>query len=413
MNILFVHQSFPGQYRYIVHALAAQGCHNLVALGISELSEPIPHNITYYRYGLDRPNTPGLHEWLLDVDSKLIRGQACASAAVQLRDKGFTPDIICAHPGWGEALFLKDIWPNSPLLFYQEFFYNSIGFDYDFDDELQGTPDWQACARLRIKNANPLLTLQASTWNVTPTNFQLSSFPLEYQSRISVIHDGIDTKLASPELNPNSYQLSDGTILSSDEPFITFVNRRFEPYRGCHIFTRSIPLIQLNNPRVRIVIIGSTEGVSYGNAPKTGSWKDKFLQEIEGQYDSSRVHFTGPLPYQDFLQLLKLSSCHVYLTYPFVLSWSLLEAMSIGLPVVASSTPPLTEIISNHETGLLFDFFSPSQLAECVNNILSNKSLASYLGANARQHILNNYSIEKCVPRQLSLIELVATGALN
>ena len=236
MNILFVHQSFPGQYRHVLRALAAQGGHRLVGLGISELSESLPDGVTYLRYGLSRGNTPGLHDWLLDVDSKLIRGEACASAAAQLRDQGFTPDLICAHPGWGEALFLRDVWPAVPLLCFQEFFYNPRGVDYDFDLELQGIPDWQSCARLRLKNANPLLMLQASSWNITPTQFQRSTFPPEWQSRISVIHDGIDTKLAAPEPDVIPLTLPDGTVLTKGELTITFVNRRIEPYRGCHTF---------------------------------------------------------------------------------------------------------------------------------------------------------------------------------
>lgn len=413
MNILFVHQSFPGQYRHIVRALAAQGSHRLVGLGIAELSEAIPDSVSYFRYGLTRGNTAGIHEWLVDVDSKLIRGEACAQAAVQLRDQGFKPDLICVHPGWGESLFLSDVWPSVPLLCYQEFFYNSRGVDYDFDPELQGTPDWRACARLRLKNANPLLMLQASSWNITPTEFQRSTFPSEWRSRISVIHDGIDTNLASPDPSVTSLILPDGTQLSYDDPTITFVNRHIEPYRGCHTFLRAIPEIQRRNPKARIVVVGDTKGVSYGKSAPGDSWRDVFLAEIEGSYNPDRLHFTGVLPYRPFLQLLKLSSCHVYLTYPFVLSWSLLEAMSTGLPIVGSSTAPVQEVIHHGETGLLVDFFSPLEVADAVSNLLSDRALAMKLGKQARNLVLERFSLQQCVPHQLSLMQLVATGVLG
>ena len=339
--------------------------------------------------------------------------EKCAVAVAQLRDKGFTPDLICAHPGWGEALFLRDVWPSVPLLSFQEFFYNARGVDFDFDPELQGTPDWKASARLRIKNANPLLMLQASSWNITPTQFQRSTFPPEWQSRISVIHDGIDTQLAAPDPYVPPLTLPDGTVITYGEPIITFVNRHIEPYRGCHTFIRAIPEILRHHPHARIVVVGEKQGVSYGKSAPGNSWLDVFLLEIEGTYNPERVHFTGPLAYGPFLQLLKLSSCHVYLTYPFVLSWSLLEAMSIGLPVVGSATPPVQEVIHHGETGLLVDFFSPELLAESVNTFLSDRSFARAVGQRARKLVLERYSLEECVPRQLALIRSVASGEIS
>ena len=198
-------------------------------------------------------------------------------------------------------LFLGDVWPTVPLLCYQEFFYNAYGFDYDFDPEFQGCLDWQTAARLRLKNANPLLMLESSSWNVTPTQFQRSTFPNEWQSRISVIHDGIDTHVAAPDPGVQPLTLPDGTCLTSGEPIITFVNRRIEPYRGCHTFIRAIPEIQRRHPDARIVVVGSTEGVSYGKPSLGASWRDVFLQEIEGNYDPQRLHFTGSLDYGVFL----------------------------------------------------------------------------------------------------------------
>ena len=412
MRILFVHQSFPGQYRHILRSLASQGGHQLVGLGIQPLAEPIPEGVHYIRYGLSRGNSAGIHDWVVETESKVIRGEACARAAHQLREQGFRPDLICAHPGWGEALYLKDIWPDAPLLTYQEFYYNAWGVDYDFDPELQGENDWQACARLRMKNANLLLMLQASDWSVTPTEFQRSTFPPSWRERISCIHDGIDTELAKPDPAVAPLTLPDGTVISRGEPIITFVNRRIEPYRGCHTFLRALPLLQQRLPEARVVIVGEQEGVSYGRPAPGGSWKTVFLQEIESRVDLSRVHFTGSLPYSDFLHLLKLTACHVYLTYPFVLSWSLLEAMSSAAPVIGSATAPVQEVIRDGHNGLLVDFFSPTDLAESMAELLRNPPRAADLGSAARTTILNHYGIGDCVPRQLSLMQLVASRSL-
>ena len=413
MKFLFVHQGFPGQYRHIIRALSSNSAHTIIGMGISPLTEPIPTNVRYIQYGLNRGNTPGLHPWLLDIDSKLIRGIACANAAHSLKKDGFNPDIICAHPGWGESLYLKDIWPDTPLLSYQEFFYNAHGFDYDFDPEFQSSEDWMYFASLRTKNANPLLMLESSDWCITPTHFQQSSFPAFCRHKISVIHDGVDTQLAQPSPTRLTLQLNDNVSLSPDDTIITFVNRTIEPYRGCHTFLRSIPFIQEKYPSAKIVIVGSQRGVSYGKAAPNDSWLEYFLPEISDICDLSKVIFTGNLSYSSYIKLLQLSSCHVYLTYPFVLSWSLLEAMSIGCPVVGSRTPPVEEVITHGLNGLLVDFFSPRELSASVDSILSDSLLSKNLSTNARVHILNNYTLNQCVERQLDLIRMVASRTLS
>ena len=413
MKFLFVHQGFPGQYRHIVRALAAQGVHQIVALGIDPPAEPLPTGVQYIRYQLDRGTSPSIHPWAAETETKIIRGDCCARLAFQLRSQGFTPDIICAHPGWGESLFLKEIWPSSPILCYQEFNYRSTNSDYDFDSEIQGDASWTDLATVRMKTVNTLLNLESSDWNVTPTHFQKSTFPDRYLNSISVIHDGIDTSLTS-SYQPCPVTLPDGTVLHPGDPIITFVNRRVEPYRGCHTFIRSIPLIQSLNPDARIIIIGELDGVSYGRPPTNNTrWCDKFLTEIHGQYNPDLVHFTGRLNYSKFLSVIRLSQCHVYLTVPFVLSWSLLEAMSMGLPIVASKTPPVEELISDGNNGLLVDFFSSSDLAPASSEILPHTTLSDDLAINAKQLIIDKYQISHCVPLHLNLIQAVASGVLK
>lgn len=414
MRILFVHQNFPGQYVHITQRLAQQGKHQLVALAINPLDRGrgIPESIKHCRYRLDRANTNGCHPLVVETESKIIRAEACARAAEQLKAKGFTPDLICAHPGWGEPLFLKAIWPDAPLLCYQEFFYNEFGFDSNFDLEFEDDRGWEKQAKLTMKNAYLHLTLEQADWNVSPTHFQASSFPEHWRRKISVIHDGVDLDLARPNPSPARMKLPDGTVLEKGQPTITFVNRCLEPYRGCHTFIRAIPELQRQHPEARIVVVGQTKGVSYGAVCPDGEWGDRFLAEIQGQYDPSRVHFTGSLPYSQFIPLLQLSACHVYLTYPFVLSWSLLEAMGCGCAVVGSDTAPVREVIRHGRNGVLVDFFSPSDLAEAVVEMLNAPERAAAFGVAARETVERTYDLKTCVNRQLALMDLVASRSL-
>jgi len=415
MKLLFVHQNFPGQYLHIVQRLAKIGGHQIVALGINPLdqSRPLPKQLQHFRYQPERGNTQGIHPLILETETKMIRGEACAKAADQLKAKGFTPDLICAHPGWGEALFLRTVWPDTPMLCYQEFFYNETGFDSGFDPEFDGDRVWQRHARLLMKNAYLYLTLEQATWNISPTHFQASSFPEPWRQKISVIHDGIDLSQAKPNPSPAPLTLPDGTELRAGDQTITFVNRRLEPYRGCHTFIRAIPEIQRRCPDARLVVVGDLTGVSYGAKCPEGEWKDRFMAEIEGQYDPSRVHFTGTLPYAQFIPLLQLSACHVYLTYPFVMSWSLLEAMACGCAVVGSDTGPVREVIRDGENGLLVDFFSPDALAEAVAELIHDRDRAHAFGEAARRSVEQNYDLNTCVSRQLALMDLVASGSVG
>jgi glycosyltransferase involved in cell wall biosynthesis len=264
-----------------------------------------------------------------------------------------------------------------------------------------------------MKNGNSLLNLHLSDWCITPTQFQLSSFPKEYRNRFSVIHDGIDTKQAKPNPKLKQVALPSGITLQRNQPIITFVNRRIEPYRGCHTMIRAIPLIQKAVPGAHVVIVGGQTGASYGANCPDGEWKDRFLKEIEGQYNPEQVHFTGTADYELYLQLLQISSVHVYLTYPFVMSWSLLEAMSCGCAVVGSSTPPVMEVLKDGINGRLVDFFSPQQLAERVEELINDRAQAKRLGEKARQTILERYERSHCVDQQVALLELVASGALS
>ncbi|HYD80954.1 MAG TPA: glycosyltransferase family 4 protein [Paucimonas sp.] len=407
MKILFVHQNFPAQYMHLAPALAAKG-HEVVALSIRPAPE-MP-GVKILRYHVKRGTTAGVHPWASEFETKVLRGEAAGRAAVDLRKQGFTPDIICAHPAWGEALFLKDVWPQAKLLCFWEFYYHTKNSDVNFDPEFMDV-SFDNDARMRAKNANNLLSLEAADWGVSPTRWQQLQFPEWARSRISVIHDGIDTQIAAP--NPSArIRLEElGVELKPGDEVVTFVNRMLEPYRGYHVFMRSLPELQRLRPRARILIVGG-EGTSYGAQPPEGqSWKKIFLEEVAKDLDLSRVHFVGHVPYASFLRILQISAAHVYLTYPFVLSWSLLEALSAGCAVIGSRTPPVEEVIRHGENGLLVDFFDHMSLAETIATVLADGPAYSSMRAQARADVIKRYDLQTvCLPRHIALVEALARG---
>lgn len=407
MNVLFVHQNFPGQYKHLAPALAHLG-HRCVALTINKPGFNIP-GVTVAPYKPKRGSSPNIHPFAADFETKLIRGEAAGHAAIALRDKGFTPDIIIGHPGWGETLFLRDVFPKARQLLFIEFYYRPEGADMGFDPEF---PDagFASHARLRAKNANNILALESMDWGVSPTHFQADTVPDLFRNRISVIHDGIDTHLVRPMPDAFLDVGPDKIRLDASQEIITFVNRNLEPHRGWHSFVRALPEIQRQRPNAITLIVGG-DGVSYGRAPKEGSWKEHFLNEVRGELDMSRIHFLGNTNYRDFLSLLAISSVHVYLTYPFVLSWSLIESMAMECLIVGSDTAPVREVIRHGENGLLVDFFDRKAIAATVSEALANRTALRGLTEQARKDAVARYDLAKvCLPAQLRLVADVAAG---
>ena len=409
MNILFIHQNFPGQFKFLAPALVQQG-HRVVAMTMQKTDAKDYQGVQLVKYGASRGTTPNVHPWVSDFETKTIRGEACFRAAMQMKAQGFIPDVIISHPGWGESLFLKDVWPQAKLAIYCEFYYHSQGADVGFDPEFPVKDVGDVC-RLRLKNLNNLLHFETADAGISPTHWQASTFPDSFRDKITVIHDGIDTNALAPNpqvsLTLNTQDGHSMTLTKVDE-VITFVNRNLEPYRGYHTFMRALPDLLKRRPNARILIVGGDD-VSYGARPEQGKWKDIFASEVRPQItddDWQRVHFLGNLPYQYFIPLLQLSMVHVYLTYPFVLSWSLLEAMSVGCTIVASDTQPLHEAIKHNDTGKLVNFFDSHALSDEVCNLLDNPAERARLSANARAFAKTHYDLNAvCLPQQLQWVE--------
>ncbi len=404
MRLLFVHQNFPAQFKHLAPALATQ--HEVVAFTMQKNMPADWQGVRLISYQAVRGSTPAVHPWVGDFETKVIRAEAAFNAAIELRDSGFSPDLIIAHPAWGESLFLKDVWPKAKLAVYCEFFYHANGADVGFDKEFYAPAPADVC-RLRLKNLNNFLHFNLVDAGIAPTRWQASTFPKSFRSKITVIHEGIDTTIIAPNeqisLNLNG---DNGSItLSRDDEIITFISRRLEPYRGYHIFMRALPELLRRRPNARVLIVGD-DAVGYGAPPPNGTWKGVFLNEVIQQLDMSRVHFLGHVPYELLIPLLQLSRVHVYLTYPFVLSWSLLEAMSAGCAIVASDTRPLHEAIRHDETGRLVNFFDPKALTEEVCYLLDNPEKRATLGANARAFAQATYDLKTiCLPKQLAWVE--------
>ena len=405
MNILFIYKNFPGQFKHLAPGLVKTG-HEVTALILAKTEATQWNGVQLVPYSLSRGNAKEAHPWTVDFESKVIRGEACLKAALQLKNQGYSPDVIVAHPGWGESLFLKEVWTEAKLKLYCEFFYHPRGADVGFDPEFSSSDPADA-GRVTLKNANILLQFQQADAGISPTHWQASTFPEHISKKISVIHDGIDTEVLRPDPDVQ-FALDSGKVLTQKDEVITFVNRALEPYRGFHVFMRSLPTLLKERPNAEVLIVGK-EGVSYGAQPKDGlSWKQQFSNEVFPQLDESqrsRVHFLNTIPYDRFIALLKVSTVHVYLTYPFVLSWSLLEAMSVGCSIVASDTQPLREAITHDETGVLVDFFDPEALATATISLLNDSDRRSRLSRAAREFAKANYDLETvCLPKQLTWV---------
>ncbi len=407
MRMLFVHNNFPGQYRRIIQHIAKNPQLNVeINVATLEKNEQRFKAKRTFKFKPHREARKDIHPSLISTERAVIQGQALYGALLDNRNRGFKPDIILSHSGWGSNIFLRDMYPDAKLLTYFEWYYHTHGSDGEFLRKEPYTPN--DSMRIRMKNTPILQDLAAMDHGQCPTLFQHKQLPKIFQSNVSVLHDGVDTQYFQP--NPKvKVQVGKHTFTADDE-VLTYVARGMEEYRGFPEFMRMVNILQKRKPNVHVVILGN-DRVAYGSQRSDGkTWKEAMLEELP-DLDLSRVHFMGLQPLEVLRGLFRITRAHIYLTVPFVLSWSMLEAMSTGTLVVGSDTEPVKELITDGENGVLVPFFEPETIAEKVCHILDNKAEYEPLKQKARETILQRYDVNDLLPNYWQLIETVANGS--
>ncbi len=405
MKILFIHQNIPGQFRHLISALVSDPAHEVWALGeanrvAANWRQSIPR-LKLFGYVFNEVASIIPNGSLKTTDTNIRRGLAVAKSLTSLAKQGLAPDVIYGHPGWGEMLFVRDIFPDAKIVNYCEFYFNFDGQDCGFDPEFADpnvTP-----FDVRAQNMTQTQSLLAADLGIAPTFWQKSRYPALLQKQIEVVFDGIDCDVVKPNRNA-TLTLVDGRILTPADEIVTFVNRNLEPYRGFHIFMRTLPFILRERPSAQIVIVGD-DGVSYGRPLKGTTYREHYVKQLGDSIDWTRVHFLGRVPYSRYLSVLQVSTVHVYLTYPFVLSWSLMEAMAAGCAVVASNTAPVAEVLKDGSNGSLVDFFDHEHLGTSVARYLRQRRNLLGMGEQARLSVLEKYDLRKtCLPLHFKLL---------
>lgn len=401
MKLLFVHQNFPGQFLHLAPEMQRLG-HDVRAItdASNRNSSPVPT----LRYSYKPPEVDAQATRLgRNFTMMSDRGVTVARFCQRLRAEGYVPDVIYGHSGWGETLFLKEVWPEAKLLLFCEFYYRGQGADSGFDPEFQSTGfDQTMIAQSRASYLAQALV--HADRGVSPTEWQASTHPPLLRQQIEVIFDGVDCDRLAPKADA-SFTLPDGRILRRGDEVLTFVNRNLEPYRGYHIFMRALPKVLADRPEAQVVIVGGDE-VSYGSKPSGGaSWKDVILDEVRDKLDLSRVHFTGKVPYAQLVDLMHVSRVHAYLTYPFVLSWSMVETLAAGTLVVGSNTAPVAEVITDGTHGRLVDFFDVPGWSAALTDALARPEAYQAMRDAARRMVRERYDLRSvCLPRQIDLL---------
>jgi len=398
MKVLFLHRYFPAQYRHLAAALAADPANEVRFVAAEREAEPADPRVRLSLYTPSRAAHPTTHHYLQFAENAVLHGQAAFRQMRALAAEGFLPDVICAHAGFGAGMFAGDAFPGVPVLAYAEWFYRARNSDADFLPDAQVGDD-DAC-RLRLRNAGILVELAAATRIVCPTRFQRDQFPPGIRERIEVLHDGVDTDYFAP----GPAAAVPGLAIPEGAPLVTYATRGLDPYRGFPQFMRAAAILLRQHPGLHVAVAGEDK-VFYGAAAPAGeTWRSHMQKELP-ELDLGRVHFLDALSLADYRALLRRSTAHVYLTVPFVLSWSLIEAMAIGAAIVASDTEPVREAVRHGHEGLLAPFASPEAIAARIGEILSTESLRADLSRAARMAALARYSRKSLLPQHVSVIE--------
>jgi len=384
MNVLIVHQNFPGQFPHIADALIARG-DRLAAIG-GPMARARP-GVDLRRWSYGRGSTEGIFNAATRAEADLIRAEAAALQASRLRADGFTPDVIIGHPGWGETIHLKEVWPSAKVILFGELYYRARGGDTNFDPEF-AQPSLAETMRVNAKNATQALAYVSADVIVSPTKWQAGTFPPALRTNQRVLHEGVDLSRARRRAGA-TVTTPGGRVLDGSRPVVTFVNRTLEPLRGFHIFMRALPAFLEAAPDAEVLVIGQEARSGYGlQAPDGQTWKAFMLAELGDRLDRSRVHFMGTVPYARLIDAFSISWAHVYYTYPFALSWSLIEAMACECLVIASDTPPPHDAITNGKEGLFVPFFDVPALSSTLLRAVGEQDAFAEMRQVARERAL-------------------------
>ncbi|WP_413205668.1 glycosyltransferase [Rhodospirillum sp. A1_3_36] len=407
MRVLFLHQNFPAQFRHLAPRLATREGWDVRGLGVHEPVPPPLLGVTSYRYPIPDAN-PSPQPRLREIDTKLRRADGVFRAISTLKEKGFTPDLVIGHPGWGEMLRLGEVLPEAKEISYAEIYYQDTGGDHDFDPEFP-YPESNLPLRNRLANAAIDVSMARCRAAVAPTAWQAGRFPAHFQDKIHQIHDGIDTRILKPR--ERGILDLDGWTVAKGEKVVTFATRYLEPMRGVHTFLRALPLIQAMEPDCKTVVVGRDDKSYWRMEKDKPTHKKRLIAEVSDRLDWDRVRFVPWLQRDALTRLFQVSAAHVYLTFPFVLSWSMLEAMACGAPVIGSRTDPVMEVIEDGVNGHLVDCLDPEDLAERVVAVLRDPEGQKPIRARARETVVEKYDLETvCLPQWLKVIDRVVAS---
>lgn len=396
MNILFIHRSFPAQFKYIATLLSLDTNNNVIFLTADKELEI--DGITKLVYTPKNQFERSTNPYLQNLEDAIIHGQAAAGVLLEMKHRDIKPDLIFSFSGWGTSVFIKDIFPNVPLLTYFEWYRDTKNLEFDLD----GIPiDEATRGLLRCNNTHVLMSLNSCDAGISPTLWQKSQFPKEYQDKIKIIHDGIDTNYYMPDKNAKLSIKSENLEFTKDDEIITYGTRGMEPCRGFPEFMKAVNKLLEKRPNTHFVIAGDDISC-YSENNTNESYKELMFKELD--FNMNRVHFVGKLPIEEYRKFLQISSAHVYLTQPFVLSWSMLEAMATGCCVIGSNTEPVLEVIEDNINGLITEHSNIDDLVAKIEYALDNKDKMEKIRGNARNTIIEKYDISKTLPKQMALI---------
>lgn len=401
-SILFAHPNFPGQFRALATSLGQTGIHDVRFLTKTPRPEweiPGVEKIVYRSF--DEAQQSSIHPYLTTTQDAVLSGQAAFESCLHLRRSGYQPDLIVGHSGWGQTLFLRDLFPDARMIGFFEWYFEprghafrstvhdpDVGVDLSLDDAL----------RARVSNTPILQDLVAVDAGVCPTQWQRNQFPAEFLPKLRVIHEGIDTDFFKPSSDPDlSTQVRSELGIPAGCPLLTYTSRALEPMRGFPSFLRAAVLALRHRPDLHVLIVADDSRVCYGSRRPDGlSYRDYMQRELRHEADWDRIHFLPPLNYGHYLRLLQASDCHVYLTKPYVLSWSFLEVLACATPMVASATAPVHEVVGKEDILCSqVDFWDPQSIADAVLAILDAPEPARLRAARARAHVCEHFSVSQ------------------